>query len=342
MEIFHILDLNAGIDIDSLIIHFNTVQSSFLLKRYPKDETNISEKELELQYIFDSLENKRRSPKDRIIGITSASLQNNFFSGVNKNYDIAIISIDQSELYTPHFKVQDYLQAEILISLLLMLTQMNIGHYDTRGCLFDFCEDKRDIAIKLYSGSICADCKARLVYYGIDDADIISAQKLLWQISRDFHSAKVNHGCPLGSKICQEFKSIQKDFSDANIFFATSFRDDFLDMADHLKSKLNEIGFNMRVVNEEISNKSMLCKICKTMQTCKYGIAEFSGFRHNVSYEFGLMQAFGLQSIAVVKSDKFDQFEKEISDMKGIEVIPYSSISKDLFDKIKKFIGYEM
>ncbi len=110
-------------------------------------------------------------------------------------------------------------------------------------------------------------------------------------------------------------------------------------MADHLRSRLREVGYTLKVVNEEISNKSILCKICKAIQTCKYGVAEFSGLRHNVSYEFGLMQAFGLQSIAVMKRDRLSDFEKEVSDMKGIEVIPYATISGDLFDKIQGFVG---
>jgi len=55
-----------------------------------------------------------------------------------------------------------------------------------------------------------------------------------------------------------------------------------------------------------------------------------------VTYEFGMMQAFGLQSIAVVKQDCLDKYEKEVSGMKGLEVIPYRTIAGDLFDKIRE------
>jgi hypothetical protein len=220
-----------------------------------------------------------------------------------------------------------------------MLARMNVGHFDTRGCLFDFCENKRDIAIKLHTGSICADCRARLVYYGVDDGVVVASQKILWRISRDFHSAKVNRGCPLGYPVCKEYQAIQHDFSDSNIFFATSFRDEYLDLADHLRSRLKEVGYNLKVVNEDISNRNVLCKICRTMQGCRFGIAEFSGFRHNVTYEFGLMQAFGLQTIAVMRSEKFADFERDVSDLKGIEVIPYSKVAGDLYDRIVAFVG---
>jgi hypothetical protein len=50
------------------------------------------------------------------------------------------------------------------------------------------------------------------------------------------------------------------------------------------------------------------------------------------------MQSFGLKAIAVMRENKFSDFENDISDLKGIEVIPYKKISGDLFDRIKDFV----
>jgi hypothetical protein len=339
MQCFHLLDLASGAKLAEVIRQFNRLQPSFELRPYKLEEEVSSPVPVDPEVFFASLRHSTSDAALPLIAVTATALTNNYFSVVNSDHDMAIISIAQSELYTPQFCVEDFLHEEVLSCILLMLARMNIGHYDTRGCLFDFCEDKRDIVIKMYTGSVCADCKARLLYYGVGDAYLASAQKILWRISKDFHSGKVSRGCPLGHAVCQEYANIQREFGERNIFFATSFRDEFLDLADHLRSKLREVGYSLKVVNEEISNKSVLCKICKTIQSCKYGVAEFTGLRHNVSYEFGLMQAFGLQTVAVMKKDRLADFEKEVSDMKGIEVIPYATIAGDLFDRIHEFVG---
>ncbi len=336
MSKIHIINIDCDADITSVITAFRESGFSFTLD-VKKDSSFSINTPIDPDKLWDKLTISNGN-NDMIIALTSRPLSNNYFSLTNRDYSKAVITTDQSELYVPQFTIEEYLQEEILSTALLMQAKMNIGHYDTRGCLFDFCENKADIAIKLYTGSICSDCRARLEYYGVPPSDVIAAQRLLWRISKDFHSGKVNRGCPIGNSVCIEYQNIQREYSEKNIFFATSFSENFLDSADHLRSKLKEIGFNLHIVNEQITNRNILCKICRTMQTCKYGIAEFSGFRHNVSYEFGLMQAFGLKSIAVVKQDSFSKFESEISDMKGIEVIPYRTIASDLFDRIKDFI----
>lgn len=330
---FHIVNIDANVDLQQTINRFNRIQTSFKLVLIENDFNSTSDV-LNREDFFTHYKSRNKY----IIGITKKPLDNNFFSDIDPSYQIAIISTHESEIYSPPFKIEDYLMSEFLLSILLIIAKMNIGHYETRGCLFDFCENKRDIVVKLHSGSICADCKARLMYYGVSEEMLASAMKILWDISKDFLSPRVVRGCPIGHKVCKEYHAIQQEYSDKNVFLAISFSNEFRDLMDHLKEKLNNIGFNLKVVNQEIENKNILCKICKTIQTCKYGIAEFSGLRHNVTYEFGLMQAFGLETIAIIKKEKFDEFEKHLSDMKGIEVIPYQRVGDDLFKKLKKFL----
>lgn len=339
MHIFHLVNVDTSINLDNLIRDFNRNQSSFSLKNLENDFTVTTEilKSEDFFSYFNSIISNNIEV-NYIIGITQKQLDNNFFSNVNETYQIAIISINQSEIYSPPFNIEEYVKSQILESVLLILSKMNIGHYETLGCLFDFCSDKKDIVVKLHSGSICADCKARLMYYGLTDSELVSAQKVLWDISKDFISIRGSKGCPTGHKTCKEFHAIRRKYSNRNIFLAISFGAEFQDMIDHLKTKFRDDDFDLKVVSQNIENKNILCKICETIQTCKYGIAEFSGFRHNVSYEFGLMQAFGLETIGIIKNEKFRDFERNMSDMKGIEVIPYDSISEDLFPKLQTFI----
>ncbi|KJR43055.1 hypothetical protein MCHI_001073 [Candidatus Magnetoovum chiemensis] len=338
MKTFHIVNVNSEIDIESLTDGFNRSQSSFILKQLDNN-FSISNNTVNRKEFFNFYQGKIKDDVSYIIGITSNQLDKNFFSDVSRKFKVAIISTHESEIYSPPFKIEDYIEAEILLSILLMSSKMDIGHNDTRGCLFDFCGNKNDIVVKLHSGSICADCRARLLYYGVTDYEVMSSQRILWKISKDFYSDNVGKGCPVGHGVCKELQNIKREYSDRNIFLAISFGTEFHDMSDHLKTKLKNSGFSLKVVNSEISNKSLLCKICNTIQICKYGIAEFSGFRHNVSYEFGLMQAFGLKTIGIISKNKLDDFEKQVSDMKGIEIIPYENVVRDLYQKIETFIS---
>ena len=43
-----------------------------------------------------------------------------------------------------------------------------LAHRRSRGCLFDLCLDKAEIAVKLQAGHICEECLAALRHLGVD------------------------------------------------------------------------------------------------------------------------------------------------------------------------------
>jgi hypothetical protein len=49
---------------------------------------------------------------------------------------------------------------------------MNLVHQHPRGCVNDFCENKRDIILKLRTGDICSDCLASLSKHQIPQTEI--------------------------------------------------------------------------------------------------------------------------------------------------------------------------
>ena len=49
---------------------------------------------------------------------------------------------------------------------------MKMVHQETRGCLFDFCQKKADVAIKLQAGHICDACLEELSDLGIDRDEV--------------------------------------------------------------------------------------------------------------------------------------------------------------------------
>ena len=48
----------------------------------------------------------------------------------------------------------------------------NLVHHHPRGCLNDFCENKRDIILKLRTGDICSDCLSSLIKFQIPQTEI--------------------------------------------------------------------------------------------------------------------------------------------------------------------------
>jgi hypothetical protein len=51
------------------------------------------------------------------------------------------------------------------------------------------------------------------------------------------------------------------------------------------------------------------------------------------------MQAFGLETIGIIKKEKLHELDRKMSDMKGIEVIPYQNEAEDLLAKLQKFLN---
>jgi hypothetical protein len=47
-------------------------------------------------------------------------------------------------------------------------------HRESRGCFFDFCADKAEIAVKLQVGHLCDDCVAGLAAIGIDPTSFLA------------------------------------------------------------------------------------------------------------------------------------------------------------------------
>jgi len=56
-------------------------------------------------------------------------------------------------------------------------------HEETRGCLFDFCGDKRAIDAKLRSGDICAACRAALTRHGVQVDAILGVLQVVRQLA---------------------------------------------------------------------------------------------------------------------------------------------------------------
>lgn len=129
----------------------------------------------------------------------------------------------------------------------------------------------------------------------------------LHQMRRCFKLDK--KGCPLNP---MEKKN--------KIFVAMPFNDAYKDSYEYaIKIVLNQTGNEHYKADNEISNKDVMCKICREIQICGKMIANISGHNPNVMLELGL--AYGLGKEVIVIKDKNTT---TISDLGSIEYIEYS------------------
>ena len=65
-----------------------------------------------------------------------------------------------------------FIAEEILLNGIHTLSSkfdlLRIAHDETRGCLFDLCQDKQNAEIKLQTMDVCGECRDELKYMGMD------------------------------------------------------------------------------------------------------------------------------------------------------------------------------
>lgn len=104
------------------------------------------------------------------------------------------------------------------------------------------------------------------------------------------------------------------------VFVAMPFSDDYRDSYEYgVKLILDQLAIEHYRADNEISNKDIMCKICREIQSCGRVIANISGLNPNVMLELGL--AYGLGKEVIVIKDKKTT---SISDLGSVEYIEYS------------------
>ena len=119
-----------------------------------------------------------------------------------------------------------------------------------------------------------------------------------------------------GAKGCPLHPNEKKN----RVFVAMPFSDEYRDSYEYgVKIVLEQMGLEHYKADNEISNKDIMCKICREIQSCGKVIANISGLNPNVMLELGL--AYGLGKEVIVIKDKKTT---TISDLGSVEYIEYS------------------
>lgn len=69
--------------------------------------------------------------------------------------------------------------------------------------------------------------------------------------------------------------------------------------------------------------------ILQVINSCSFGIVVYNEFRHNIGYEWGIMDALGMPVIPFKDKNTHIDFDKEFSDKKGINFVHYSGDSDE-------------
>ncbi len=115
--------------------------------------------------------------EEPIILLTDYGNYPNWFAGYDKSGHHYFVHTEQWEWYTggeSRYPIA-YQIASILLKLRMFSspeTMVTAVHRDSRGCMMDFCEEKREIILKLRTADICPDCQKIIRERGIPHAII--------------------------------------------------------------------------------------------------------------------------------------------------------------------------
>lgn len=128
-----------------------------------------------------------------VILITNQRNSINFFSVFDfDGYRNAFIQASDWDLFTD--SPASYPVAyEVIANVLRILMKIKINdnypkfyHYEAIGCMNDFCQNKKQIILKLRTADICRDCLSQLENENVDSAVITQAIGLFEKISTSF------------------------------------------------------------------------------------------------------------------------------------------------------------
>ena len=138
---------------------------------------------------------------------------------------------------------------------------------------------------------------------------------------KDLHKKVSGLSCgPLAKDACDLRESVDKEFSEKNVFLDIPYIN-YEDCENELRRLLGHFGLHAVVAKDRLTSNAVLCKVCRLVKTCKYGITDISSGSNSISYEYGLMHGLGMKVCLLLRSES-----EKFTDIHGLEHLPYDSI----------------
>ena len=139
-------------------------------------------------------------------------------------------------------------------------------------------------------------------------------------------------GCgPLGNPGCNQKELIKKELSDKKVFLDIPYTS-YEKREKILREVIKKADLIPIVAKDKLTSNVVLCKVCRIIQSCKYGLADISFNRHSVTYELGLMHGFG-KKICILLQENSERF----SDINGLEHHSYNG-EREFKIKVAKWL----
>ncbi len=141
-------------------------------------------------------------PNDFVVLLTERRNELNWFSHFeNKNCFVHTGDWEHFTDANPKYPIA-YEVVENVMQSLMKIDSVTIPnayvHTDSRGCMNDFCQNKREIILKLQTANICTDCIEKIRIEGVDPAILNQVRAIFNGIRNEFiFKTEENHSYPL-------------------------------------------------------------------------------------------------------------------------------------------------
>jgi hypothetical protein len=190
--------------------------------------------------------------KDFLVFLTKARDEFNWFSACSKQWDNNFfINTSDWDIFINTNRSEYPIAYEIVENLIQYLMSNNYEEYkaisahETKGCINDLCQNKKDIMFKLRTADICDDCM-KIIKNRIDDSIIDQFIEILENIRFQFLHSKRN------------FTIFQKSITQGKIRALTDLREEFNKI---LASNKNEAWIQRWIDKDNGKFRSLRCLI---------------------------------------------------------------------------------
>lgn len=127
---------------------------------------------------------------------------------------------------------------------------------------------------------------------------------------------------------------------DECFFVITQHSKELVNVHQFVKNYFESKGYNVHTAIYEKQTRDWFCnKICKVIQSVRFGIIELSDLRPNVPFELGFMLGLGKPVIALLNKASKANISEDFSDIaQVVEWIGYDNFS-DLENNLEKIVG---
>ena len=235
-----------------------------------------------------------------------------FFYSQEQDYDpqVSIISTHPLEVLPKIRTLQHYLLMILATDILTKYADLGF-HQESRGCLFDYCDELKDIENCFRVGRLCDECERQL------QNKIRRSQVGLEKVAaaiRLFNRA-------VGRKYC---------------FIVMPFRDELQQTYEIIRQALIELGWDVKRADEVTFPRLITNLILKEIITSDLVVADLTGHDPNVFFEVGVTQTVGNDLLMITQGHEIP------FDIKNEQAVFYKTdvqSLQDLKQKLKKFAG---